>query len=285
MFKIGEFSKLGQVSTHRLRRYDKLGLLTPSHTDKFTGYRYYTVDQLARLNRIVALRKLGFSLEQVSQLLADHKDLTAVEMQGMLRMRQAEIEQQLADSQEQLNEVRARLQQIEREGQPSPYEIVIKPLPAQAVATIRQIVPTVSEMAYFCREMYGTLFHHLDRHHIEYFGHETMLFHTSEYREVELDVEATIPIEPEYLSTPLVESPIGFRELEASDLTAALIYEGPFAEVQVAVMTLFQWVGSHQHVVAGPVREVRLSDPKIDQTGRETAVLELQLPIQKAQHP
>lgn len=63
MFKIGEFSKLGQVSVRMLRHYDQMGLLKPGHTDKWTGYRYYTIEQLARLNRIVALNGLGLTLQ------------------------------------------------------------------------------------------------------------------------------------------------------------------------------------------------------------------------------
>lgn len=63
MFKIGEFSRLSRVSVRMLRHYDQLGLLTPSQTDSFTGYRYYSANQLPRLNRILALRDLGFSLE------------------------------------------------------------------------------------------------------------------------------------------------------------------------------------------------------------------------------
>ena len=53
MFKIGDFSKLGQVSVRMLRHYDQLGLLKPGQIDKFTGYRYYAVEQLVRLNRIL----------------------------------------------------------------------------------------------------------------------------------------------------------------------------------------------------------------------------------------
>ncbi|MBK8046560.1 MAG: MerR family transcriptional regulator [Anaerolineales bacterium] len=62
MFKIGDFSRVSQVSVRMLRHYDKLGLLAPGHIDKFTGYRYYTLDQLPRLNRIVALNDLGLTL-------------------------------------------------------------------------------------------------------------------------------------------------------------------------------------------------------------------------------
>ena len=61
MFKIGDFSKLSRVSVKTLRYYDELGLLKPANVDDFTGYRYYVIDQMPRLNRILALKDLGFS--------------------------------------------------------------------------------------------------------------------------------------------------------------------------------------------------------------------------------
>ncbi len=71
MYKIGDFSQMGQISVRMLRHYDKLGLLTPGHVDEWTGYRYYTLEQLPRLHQILALRDLGLSLEQVGDLLDD----------------------------------------------------------------------------------------------------------------------------------------------------------------------------------------------------------------------
>ena len=46
MFKIGEFSKIAQVSGCLLRYYDDIDLFKPQHIDRWTGYRYYTADQL-----------------------------------------------------------------------------------------------------------------------------------------------------------------------------------------------------------------------------------------------
>jgi DNA-binding transcriptional MerR regulator len=69
MFKIGDFSKLSQVSVRMLRYYDEQGLLKPARTDRFTDYRYYAADQLPRLNRILALRDLGFTVDQIRRLL------------------------------------------------------------------------------------------------------------------------------------------------------------------------------------------------------------------------
>src|ERR671916_644740 len=113
MFKIGEFSKLVQVPVPTLRYYDQLGLLKPVAVDRFTGYRYYSASQLPRLHRILALKNLGFSLEQIGAVLVE--GVTPEQMRGMLRLRHAQLGQQLSELQNQLDEVEARLQQIERE--------------------------------------------------------------------------------------------------------------------------------------------------------------------------
>jgi DNA-binding transcriptional MerR regulator len=68
VFRIGEFSHIARVTTKLLRFYDRLGLLTPAHVDPATGYRFYTADQLPRLNRILALKELGFSLDEITDL-------------------------------------------------------------------------------------------------------------------------------------------------------------------------------------------------------------------------
>jgi DNA-binding transcriptional MerR regulator len=112
MFKIGEFSRISQVSAKTLRYYDEIGLLTPARVDRFTGYRYYSADQLPRLNRILALKDLGLSLEQIAALLDD--DLPPAEIRGMLRLKRVEIQQHLEEEQARLARVEARLKQIEQ---------------------------------------------------------------------------------------------------------------------------------------------------------------------------
>jgi DNA-binding transcriptional MerR regulator len=58
-----------------LRHYDEVGMLRPAHTDKRNGYRFYTATQRAELNRILVLRELGLSLEQISHRAAAHARL------------------------------------------------------------------------------------------------------------------------------------------------------------------------------------------------------------------
>ena len=70
MLKIGIFSKLSRVSIRMLRYYDDQGLLAPVQIDPFTGYRYYSEDQLTIAERIASLRRMGFSLAEVRELLS-----------------------------------------------------------------------------------------------------------------------------------------------------------------------------------------------------------------------
>ena len=93
MFRIGEFSRIAQTPITQLRYYDEIGLFQPEHTDKFTGYRYYRAAQLPDLNRILAMKELGLTLEQIKRLVAD--DVSAEEIRGMLSLKKAQVEQEL----------------------------------------------------------------------------------------------------------------------------------------------------------------------------------------------
>src|SRR5215218_9515294 len=97
MFKIGEFSKLVQVPVATLRYYDQIDLLKPVEVDRFSGYRYYSAGQLPRLHRVLALKSLGFSLEQIAVALDE--GLTPEQMRGMLRLRHAQLSQELVEAQ------------------------------------------------------------------------------------------------------------------------------------------------------------------------------------------
>lgn len=112
MLKIGDFAKEAQITVKTLRHYAKLGLLKPVWIDRFTGYRYYSQEQLSRLNRIVALKDFGFTLEQIGQILQE--DLTLDELRSMLRLKHAELAQHIRDEQARLARIEDRLTRIEQ---------------------------------------------------------------------------------------------------------------------------------------------------------------------------
>src|SRR5690606_16723513 len=128
MFGIGDFARHGQVSVRMLRHYDAVGLLRPARVDPVSGYRFYEAAQLSRLNRIIALKDLGFTLNQVGSILDEQ--VSTEELRGMLRLRRAELEEDRAAAEARLAQVEARLRGLESEGLMSAYDVVPKPLPA-----------------------------------------------------------------------------------------------------------------------------------------------------------
>jgi DNA-binding transcriptional MerR regulator len=137
MFSIGEFARLADLSIRMLRHYDEIGLLTPAHVEPVTGYRSYSIAQLRDLNRIVALRGLGFSLAEVRQLLSG---ITAEELRGMLLLRQAELERQIAANRSSLARVEARLRAIEREDELAD-DVILKAVPDQRLLAVERPIP------------------------------------------------------------------------------------------------------------------------------------------------
>jgi DNA-binding transcriptional MerR regulator/GNAT superfamily N-acetyltransferase len=121
MIRIGDFSRMSQTPVSTLRYYDEVGLLKPVEVDHFTGYRYYMFDQLARLHRILALKDLGFSLEEIARLLAD--DLPSRQVYEMVQRKRAELHEQVQDHHEQLERLDAWLKQIVKENKMSMYAI------------------------------------------------------------------------------------------------------------------------------------------------------------------
>ncbi len=155
MIRIGDFSKLSRVSIKTLRHYDEMGLLKPIEVDRFTGYRYYEFDQLAQLYRILALKDLGFSLEEIGRFL--DSDLSVEQMRGMLKLRQAEIRQQVEEEVARLARVELWLREIEQEDSMSKYDVVIKKIEPINVASVRGVVPTPPDQRTLWDELLGYL--------------------------------------------------------------------------------------------------------------------------------
>ena len=124
MLKIRDFARLAEVSMTTLRYYDEIGLLKPIHVDPETGYRFYTMDQLPHLHRILAFKELGLGLTQIVEILDE--GISPEALQGMLRLRQAQLQQHLQAEQEQLVRIEARLRSLEQGSCLPVYEVVLK---------------------------------------------------------------------------------------------------------------------------------------------------------------
>src|SRR5688572_25061011 len=114
MFRIGEFSRIARVSARLLRLYDEIGLLTPAHADPQSGYRYYAVEQLSQLIRVLVLEELGFDLNQVRDVV---KSIVGfVERRHVLLLRRNDVKKLLAAEAQRLDAIETRIAELESEG-------------------------------------------------------------------------------------------------------------------------------------------------------------------------
>ncbi|MEZ4516614.1 MAG: GyrI-like domain-containing protein [Chloroflexota bacterium] len=141
-------------------------------------------------------------------------------------------------------------------------------------------MPAIWEMDYYCRTMYEHLYGRLGELGIPTIEPELTLYHAEEYHETDLDVEAAVAVETAVLQGAPVTDDLAFRDLPAEEVAACLLYEGPFLGVESAVLELMRWIAMHEHVIAGPLRELHLSGPAhVNGCPVDNAVVELQLPV------
>jgi DNA-binding transcriptional MerR regulator len=286
MLKISDFSKLAQIPVATLRFYDQIDLLKPAQVDRFTDYRYYTVDQLPRLNRIVALKDMGFSLEQVSTLLRE--DLSADAMLMLLARRQEDAERELQESRARLSKVAARIREIAEEGKPAAYDIVTKSVAAQWIVSTREVVADFRAIEQSCFAMHAALHQQIEKLGLKMLGVPAPrllnLYHNTEYTETDLDLEAAVVIARPASTLDLTKSQASMpaltvRELAGESLVASGIHTGDLRDMPQLAKALLHWVGTHDYDVAGPLREMHLSAAVDDLPTGETRLVEVQLPV------
>jgi effector-binding domain-containing protein/DNA-binding transcriptional MerR regulator len=271
MMKIGDFSKLSRVSIKTLRYYDEMGLLKPIEIDRFTGYRYYSVSQLPRLNRILALKDMGFSLEQVAQVL--NEGVSIEQLRGMLRLKRAELQQQIADEQAQLARVEARLNDIAMEGTMPDYDVVIKQVGPQLVASVRDTLPSYPAVGSLFDEVYG----YLARSGVNGFAAVgAAIWHDDEYKTSDIDGEAAV-----FLKQPIPEGGrVKVYELPGATM-ASVVHKGAYNTFNRAYEAVLRWIEANGYRITAPSREVYLYCTQPVRQDDESYVTEIQFPVEK----
>lgn len=286
MIKIGDFSKLAHVSIKALHHYDELGLLDPTHVDRYTGYRYYTLEQLPQLNRILALKELGFSLEQVAQLL--HENLSTAEMRGMLRMKRLELESKVEEETARLARVENRLRQLEFEETPYTGEIAIKEIPSLTVLSARSIAASEEALAAARQSLIALIEETLQRYRIKPISPWFSILDNLSYDENNLEIELAVGIHPRVgnRSGDWGSGPIIYKVLEPVDKMASVIHCGPYENIVQAYTSLYGWTQANAYKVAGPSREIYLPQNGIIATPQTLgSFTELQCPVERASIP
>lgn len=268
MLRIGDFSRLGNVTIVTLRHYDQLGLLKPDKVDPETGYRYYSAAQLPRLNRILLLKDLGFNLEQIARLL--DQNLPVEQMVGMLKLRQAEVEQLVTAEQARLARIEARLNHIQQEDNLPEYDLIIKKIEPLRVLSIRDKIDTYPQARLLLRELKA----HLQRYGLEWSYPNLTIWQEIEYLEHDIEVEAAVPLESKLPTTPR----IGLRTLPEIEMAACAIHQGDYDTLTRAYEAAIKWCEANNFRLGAPFREVYLHYEK---GNPQADITEIQIPIEQ----
>lgn len=263
---ISDFARLGQVSVRMLRHYDALGLLVPHDVDPSSGYRSYDPEQLHDLNRIVALKDLGFTLEQVGRLLED--PIGADELRGMLRLRRTELLEEARTVEVRLTAVESRLRMIEQEGamtaDPTTPDYVVKTVPALRLVGQTRVMER-DEIGAHLEAMFDAVGRAL--------GDVPGALDTpvAAYHETEGGLEVSAG----YAGTQA--APAGCTVVELPEATAVCgVHLGEMSRIGESWQALHRWVVDNGWTYAGPCREVYVRAVSPDQSDWVT---ELQQPV------
>jgi DNA-binding transcriptional MerR regulator len=273
MFKISEFSKFSRVPVKTLRYYDEIGLFSPAQVDRFTNYRYYSAEQLPRLNRILALKEMGLSLAEITRLLNEKVSLE--EMRGMFRLKEAEVRQQVEDAQARLARVANRLKQIEQEGKMPEQDVVIKKIEPMHVLYIRQIAPTPNSVGDLLGEGFGAM----QQQGIMPVAPPMTIFYDEEFLPENMDIATVFPVDASVKRDVLLS---GGRSLAAQTLpeiatAACIIHQGSYDTLDQSYAVVGGWIEENGYRVAGQPREVYLTAPEEG----KPPVTEIQFPVEK----
>jgi DNA-binding transcriptional MerR regulator len=282
LLKIGEFARVGQVSIATLRHYDQYGLLKPNALDHDTNYRYYSLNQLPRLHRILALKDLGFPLEHIAQIL-EH-NLSLEQLHTMFQHQQTQTQHMIDREQARLTRIAARLHQIEQEGKMPTHEVLLKHIDPILVISVRDTIPLGDNI----ERSHQTISAYLNAHHIQPAQPALLLLHSSytfHGDTMSIDVEAAVPLAP---SAPLAPLPspttlpdnahINTRTLPGG-LVACTIHTGDTHKIGQAHMALRRWINANGYQLIAPPRYLYLQHTEdIDPAQHIT---ELQFPVRK----
>jgi DNA-binding transcriptional MerR regulator len=287
MLRIGEFSRLSQVTVKALHHYDELGLIKPAHIDPITNYRFYDVKQLPRIHRIMALKEMGLSLEQIG-LMLDEK-MPTEHIRGMLRLKQAEIEQEMREAHRQLSLVEFRLRMIEAETNFPDLDVVLKSLePMRALSFFVRTKDAHNDGPHSMLNVVEVIKQAITDEKIQHTGIVIDVFHGETilpFESLEIgDDQHEILIAVEKSQEPITLEGIGpfvIRDEPAVKTAATLMLTGQdggrLNEVEKATL-LRRWAIAHGYKPHDHLRYLHHRGP-LQTSTREEFIVEAQLPV------
>lgn len=249
MYSVGDVARLAGISVRMLRHYDEIGLLPPARVDARSGYRVYEPDQVARLHRILALKDLGFTLAQIATIVDDA--VSAEQLRGMLRLRRAELADDIARSEQRLRRVDHHIRLIDLERTMSTPSVTVKRIEPATVACVSTVVEGFGEpVTQAMPPLYPALFERLALAGVAWSGLPLALYDDTDDEFVR--ASAAVVVADGVTGIEGVE----LRALPLVEQAATLVHRGPMSECEASYARLLQWIAANGLRAVGHGREV-----------------------------
>jgi DNA-binding transcriptional MerR regulator len=269
--KIGEFSQMMQVTVKTLRHYEQKGLLIPHEVDEWTGYRYYSVEQMQRLNTIRQLQSLGFSLGEIKELYEDGACTPSVDqLNEKIEKTEQQLQLLVARRSQLVNWVNAHkeIKTMDKS------KFSIQSLPEIIVASHREVIPDYTALGPLCVEKIGPEMQRLGCK-CPAPGYCFTIEHNKEYRPTEIDIEYCEQVEEMGTDNTIIQ----FKHLPAVPKALCMKHVGPYERFHESFTEAFAYMEEQGYKMAGPLRTSYI-DGAWNQEDPEQWLSVIQIPVE-----
>ena len=272
MFRIGEFSKLTQVSIRMLRYYDESGLLKPAEVDKFTGYRMYSAKQIPILQKIVFLRDSKFKVSEIKDIILKGESINIAEE---LEKKKKEIQKEIDLEKKRIVKIENAISEFEKSNLKIHCNINFKKVEKIIILSVREVIPT-----YFHEgTLWDKLFDYINREKISIkhdMYNNVSLYHDIEHKDKNVDVEVGVIVD----KVGENKGEFVYREVEGVEKMAYAMVYGPYKNLAKAYEMLAYYLESHNECMAKkPSRQISHIGV-CDTKNPEEFLTEIQIPLE-----
>ncbi|MGS5515739.1 MerR family transcriptional regulator [Clostridioides difficile] len=273
MFKIGEVSKLTQISIRMLRYYDELGILKPAEIDKYTGYRLYSVEQISTLQKIVLLRDSKFSVAEISNILHNWDDEFVIQE---LNRKKNEIQKEIQQEKQRINKIDKFIEGLKCDKDEIRHNVVFKKIPSYKIISLREIIPD-----YFYEGiLWKKLSDFINEEHIEVSrqsNNNIAFYHDEELTGNGVDVEVGMVVKKFGKN----KSKFTYRETEEVDIMACTMVYGPYENIAGAYESFCYWLDKNSDYKMSGVNRQLGHKGEHNESNPENYLTEVQIPLIK----
>jgi len=243
MYKIGEFSRVTQLSIKTLRYYHEIKLLIPNHVED-SGYRFYDDENYMTAKLIILLKEFEFSIKEIQEILSQYEDES--DLKYYLFEKNEMIQEKINHYKKLQNKIDA-FESLEEEMTMKLETVKTITIKDQLIASITY-TGKYEEVGTYIGQLFKAIKSNAS-------GKPFCIYHDDDYKEENALIEVCVPIRRE----------LSYNEIEVKTLaggkTLSLMHIGPYSKLSLSYKVLTDYIKEHDLELKSNIREHYLKGP------------------------